>query len=169
MRRAVDADGRAQHLTCVVRRPALEAAIAAVAAAGPLDGVSMRRLLEPLRMVDVPVPQRATMDVDTWADANAVGATGGERRMSVSDEEFDRLLADWADRVRSELDIADAPLDIEQVLGVAGVAAHAVMRPAAPITTYLAGYAAGLAAAGGADAEAAARDVLDRVRRLAAP
>lgn len=89
--------------------------------------------------------------------------------MSVSDEEFDRLLADWADRVRSELGIADAPLDIEKVLGVAGVAAHAIMRPAAPITTYLAGYAAGLAAAGGADPEAAARDALDRVRRLAAP
>jgi hypothetical protein len=89
--------------------------------------------------------------------------------MSVSDEEFDRLLADWADRVRAELDIAGAPLDIEQVLGVAGVAAHAVMRPAAPITTYLAGYAAGLAVASGADAEAAARDALDRVRRLAAP
>lgn len=89
--------------------------------------------------------------------------------MSVSDEEFDRLLADWADRVRSELGIVDAPLDIEKVLGVAGVAAHAIMRPAAPITTYLAGYAAGLAAAGGADAEAAARDALDRVRRLAAP
>ncbi len=89
--------------------------------------------------------------------------------MSVSDEQFDRLLADWADRVRAELGIADAPLDIEQVLGVAGVAAHAVMRPAAPITTYLAGYAAGLAVAGGADAEAAARDALDRVRRLAAP
>jgi len=89
--------------------------------------------------------------------------------MSISDEEFDRVLADWADRVRSELGIADAPLDIQQVLGVAGVAAHAIMRPAAPITTYLAGYAAGLAAAGGADAEAAARDALDRVRRLAAP
>ena len=89
--------------------------------------------------------------------------------MSVSDEQFDRLLADWADRVRAELGIADAPLDFEQVLGVAGVAAHAVMRPAAPITTYLAGYAAGLAVAGGADAEAAARDALDRVRRLAAP
>jgi len=89
--------------------------------------------------------------------------------MSVSDEEFDRVLADWADRVRSELGIADAPLDIQQVLGVAGVAAHAIMRPAAPITTYLAGYAAGLAAAGGADAETAARDALDRVRRLANP
>ena len=89
--------------------------------------------------------------------------------MSVSDEEFDRVLAEWADRVRSELGIADAPLDIQQVLGVAGVAAHAIMRPAAPITTYLAGYAAGLAAAGGADAETAARDALDRVRRLAGP
>ena len=41
--------------------------------------------------------------------------------------------------------------------------------PPPPITTYLAGYAAGVAAAGGADAEAAARDALDRVRRLASP
>ena len=77
--RAVDADGRAQHLTCVIRRRALDDAIAAASDAGrSLDGVSMRRLLEPLRMVDVPVPPEATMDVDTWADANAVGATGGE-------------------------------------------------------------------------------------------
>lgn len=87
--------------------------------------------------------------------------------MSVSDEEFDRVLAEWADRVRAELEIPGAPLDIDRVLGVAGVAAHSVLRPAAPITTYLAGYAAGLAAAGGADAETAARDALDRVRRLA--
>ena len=162
-------DGRPQHLTCIVRRAALVTAIDAVGAGGSLDGVSMRRLLEPLRMVDVAVPERATMDVDTWADARAVGATEGGGTMSVSDEEFERLLADWADRVRAELGVPDAPLDIQQVLGVAGVAAHAVMRPAAPITTYLAGYAAGVAAAGGADAEAAARDALDRVRRLASP
>jgi len=75
--RAVDAEGRPQHLTCVVRRAALDAALDV---AGPLDGVSMRRLLEPLRMVDVEVPPTATMDVDTWADVSAVGATGGERR-----------------------------------------------------------------------------------------
>lgn len=77
--RAVDADGRPQHLTCVVRRVPLEAAIAALAAAGSLHGVSMRRLLEPLQLVDVRVPPSATIDVDTWADADAVGATGGER------------------------------------------------------------------------------------------
>ena len=78
--RAVDADGRAQHLTCVVRRAALEAAIAAASDGRSLDGVSMRRLLEPLRLVDVAVLPEATMDVDTWADADAVGATGGEGR-----------------------------------------------------------------------------------------
>ncbi|MGW4929518.1 NTP transferase domain-containing protein [Agromyces sp. NPDC004153] len=78
--RAVDADGRAQHLTCVVRRAALEAAVAAASDGRSLDGVSMRRLLEPLRLVDVAVPPEATMDVDTWADADAVGATGGEGR-----------------------------------------------------------------------------------------
>ena len=78
--RAVDADGRAQHLTCIVRRAALEAAIGAASADGSIDGVSMRRLLEPLRLVDVAVPDDATIDVDTWADADAVGATGGEGR-----------------------------------------------------------------------------------------
>jgi molybdopterin-guanine dinucleotide biosynthesis protein A len=74
--RAVDSGGRPQHLTCIVRSAALNAAIAAT---GPLDGVSMRRLLEPLRMLDVRVPSTATMDVDTWADADEVGATGGEK------------------------------------------------------------------------------------------
>lgn len=77
--RAVDAAGRPQHLTCMIRRTSLEAALAALAAVGPLDGVPMRKLLEPLHLVDVRVPPSATMDVDTWADAEAVGATGGER------------------------------------------------------------------------------------------
>ena len=78
--RAVDADGRPQHLTCIVRRAALVTAIDAIGAGGSLDGVSMRRLLEPLRLADVAVPERATMDVDTWADARAVGATEGGGR-----------------------------------------------------------------------------------------
>ncbi|WP_438853752.1 DUF6457 domain-containing protein [Agromyces sp. M3QZ16-3] len=82
-------------------------------------------------------------------------------------DDLHRVLADWADRVRAELDIAGAPLDLDLVLGVAGVAAHAVVRPAAPVTTYLAGYAAGLAAAAGADPDAAATDALERARRLA--
>ena len=67
----------ASHL--LVRRVALVMAIDAVG----LEDRSrrpMRRLLEPLRLVDVAVPERATMDVDTWADARAVGATEGGGR-----------------------------------------------------------------------------------------
>ena len=78
--RAVDAHGgrSTSPASSVVRRSIT--AIDAVGAGGSLDGVSMRRLLEPLRMVDVAVPERATMDVDTWADARAVGATEGGGR-----------------------------------------------------------------------------------------
>lgn len=75
--RAIDADGRAQHLLCLVRLPALAAAVDALAAAGPLEGASMRQLLAPLKLADIRVPVGATMDVDTWADAHAIGATGG--------------------------------------------------------------------------------------------
>ncbi|GAA2034811.1 hypothetical protein GCM10009819_18950 [Agromyces tropicus] len=82
-------------------------------------------------------------------------------------QELHRTLSEWADRVRAELDIPGAPLDLDGVLGLAGVAAHAVVRPAAPVTTWLAGYAAGVAAASGADPEAAAADALARARRLA--
>ena len=60
-----------------------------------------------------------------------------------SDDEFDALLQGWADEVRAALGIDEA-VDITAVLGLAGVAAHAVVRPAAPLTTYLVGFAAGL-------------------------
>ena len=44
----------------------------------------------------------------------------------------------------------------DEVLELAAVAAHSVVRPAAPVTTFLVGYAAGLAG-GGAEPEARAR------------
>ena len=53
----------------------------------------------------------------------------------------------WSASLARELDIADLEVDIDAVLALAGVAAHAVLRPAAPLTTYLVGYAAGRAAA----------------------
>jgi hypothetical protein len=43
-------------------------------------------------------------------------------------------------------------IDVAAILDLASVAAHSVMRPAAPLTTYLVGYAAGLAATAGNDA-----------------
>ena len=52
-------------------------------------------------------------------------------------------LHDWIDELCDVLDI-DAEIDEALVLDLARDAAHNVVRPAAPITTYLLGYAAGL-------------------------
>jgi len=52
-------------------------------------------------------------------------------------------LHDWIDELMDALDI-DTEFDEGLVLDVARRAAHRVQRPAAPITTYLLGYAAAL-------------------------
>jgi hypothetical protein len=71
------------------------------------------------------------------------------------------VLAEWNRRLSTALEIPAA--DIDAVLELAGVIAHSVVRPAAPITAYLVGYSAGLAAgnrvsdAGESDAIAVAR------------
>ena len=52
-------------------------------------------------------------------------------------------LDDWLTKVRAELEIPADALDTDLLLGLAGEAAHAVVRPAAPLTTYLVGVAVG--------------------------
>jgi hypothetical protein len=83
------------------------------------------------------------------------------------DDEFDAILEAWAAEVREALGI-EADVDIRAVLGLAGVAAHAVLRPAAPLTTYLVGFAAGRAAAAGQDPAEAAAEATRIARDLAA-
>jgi hypothetical protein len=63
----------------------------------------------------------------------------------------DISLDDWVATVAAELGISELDLDVEQVLDLASVAAHAVVRPAAPLTTFVAGLAAGLAGGSAAD------------------
>jgi len=82
-------------------------------------------------------------------------------------DDTDALLSAWADEVRAALGIDD-DVDIRAVLGLAGVAAHAIVRPAAPLTTYLVGFAAGRAAARGEDAAVAAAAATQVARDLAA-
>jgi hypothetical protein len=55
-------------------------------------------------------------------------------------------MQDWVTAVKTELDL-EVEVDVDLILDVAKDAAHAVQRPAAPVTTYL----LGLAVAGGAD------------------
>mgnify|MGYP006946474698 CR=1 FL=1 len=51
-------------------------------------------------------------------------------------------LHDWIDELCDALDIEEADLDEGLILDVAREAAHNVARPAAPITSFLLGFAA---------------------------
>ena len=77
-------------------------------------------------------------------------------------EQEDEALRQWCKKVAEATGVPELEVDLKTVLGLAGRAAHAVMRPAAPLTTFVVGYAAGVAAASGkvspADAFTAAAD-----------
>jgi hypothetical protein len=57
-------------------------------------------------------------------------------------------LKQWISALESELGLPTGTIDMKKVLDLARDAAHAVERPAAPLTTYAVGFAEGLAAAG---------------------
>lgn len=59
-------------------------------------------------------------------------------------------LPEWTQAVIAELGL-DVEVDVELVLDLARDAAHAVERPAAPLTTYLLGVAAAQRSVGGVD------------------
>lgn len=63
----------------------------------------------------------------------------------------DNALDQWVAALSAELGIEIDDLDVQALLDVARDAAHSVVRPAAPVSTFLIGYAAGLRAAGGDD------------------
>ncbi|WP_200807339.1 DUF6457 domain-containing protein [Demequina sp. NBRC 110053] len=65
----------------------------------------------------------------------------------------------WVEALAGELGIDTAEVDVEALLDIARDAAHSLVRPAAPITTFLVGYAV----AQGSSLE----DVSDSVRELA--
>jgi hypothetical protein len=56
-------------------------------------------------------------------------------------------LDSWVEALEAELGLPPGTVDVGAVLDLARDAAHAVARPAAPVTTYAVGYAEGLAAA----------------------
>lgn len=69
----------------------------------------------------------------------------------------------WCGRLLASLELEDTTVDVGAVLQLASVAAHAVVRPAAPLTTFIAGFAAGLAAGSGQADDAAAMGAAMRV------
>lgn len=78
----------------------------------------------------------------------------------------DALLASWSATLSEALNVTELTVDVKAVLALATDAAHLVVRPAAPLSTFIVGYAAGLAAAGGVDPQTAVSEATEIARRL---
>jgi hypothetical protein len=73
------------------------------------------------------------------------------------------VIDDWVAELCAALDVSPESVDVPALLDLAKDAAHQVERPAAPVTTYIVGLAAGRA---GAD-HAAIADLTRRAVALA--
>ncbi|MZD05491.1 NTP transferase domain-containing protein [Streptomyces sp. SID5785] len=143
-----DAEGRDQPLVAVYRRAALDRLLGTLTAEhGSLGGLPLRQITRRLRLVRVSDPDDpvASFDCDTWDD---IAAARSRIR------EHGRVLDEWISAAKDELGL-DLDVDTGVLLDLARDAAHGVARPAAPLTTFLVGYAAAQAG-GGPEAVAAA-------------
>lgn len=159
-----DPDGRDQPLVAAYRAEPLRREIALLATEhGSVTGLPLRALTAELDLTPVTAAAPlASFDCDTWDDLAAARA-----RI----REHGTVLEQWITAAKNELGI-DVAVDTKTLLDLARDAAHGVARPAAPLTTFLVGYAAARAEARGADpAEAvaeASRKVADLALRWAA-
>ncbi|MET7307514.1 NTP transferase domain-containing protein [Streptomyces sp. NPDC005571] len=143
----VDQDGRDQPLVAVYRAEPLRRELALLATEhGGLAGLPLRLLTHELDLARVEAGPLASFDCDTWEDI----ATARARI-----REHGTVLDEWITAVKNELGI-ELDVDTGVLLDLARDAAHGVARPAAPLTTFLVGYAAAKASDGGGGPEAVA-------------
>ncbi|MCA4133832.1 NTP transferase domain-containing protein [Arthrobacter sp. M4] len=161
---AVSPSGRKQPLAGIYRSEALRQEAASAAQSGTLTDGSVFALLARLDLLPVTVPEHSTADVDTWDDAAALGVaqpspaiqdSGTGRQIVKSQEE---TLEEWCRTLLRAFELEDVDVDVNRVLSLAGVAAHSVVRPAAPLTTFIAGFAAGMATGSGQAPDTASMD-----------
>ncbi|MER6918086.1 NTP transferase domain-containing protein [Streptomyces spiralis] len=152
-----DADGRDQPLVAAYRVHALRRELAALTRGhGALTGLPLRRLTAALDLTRIP-DHVASFDCDTWDDI----ATARARI-----REHGHVLDEWISAVKDELGI-DLDVDTGVLLDLARDAAHGVARPAAPLTTFLVGYAAAQGKGGPEAVAEAARKAADLALRWA--
>ncbi|MEU3736730.1 NTP transferase domain-containing protein [Streptomyces sp. NPDC032198] len=134
-----DPGGRDQPLVAAYRSASLKREIAELAAGHDgLTGLPLRSLTARLELTRV-TDAVASFDCDTWDDITAARA-----RI----REHGHVLDEWITAVKDELGI-ELDVDTGLLLDLARDAAHGVARPAAPLTTFLVGYAAARASEGG--------------------
>jgi molybdopterin-guanine dinucleotide biosynthesis protein A len=148
---ALDPDGRRQWLAAAYRTVAVRRVLDSLLVLEGVHGHRFGDLVDLLRVVDV--PRTDVQDIDTPEDL----ARAEERLRGAT------VLDDWTRELAAALGV-DLTVEVDTVLDLAGDAARAVVRPAAPVTTYLVGFAA---ARNGGDAAAVAEAVAT-ARALAA-
>lgn len=156
-----DAEGRDQPLVAAYRTgPLVRELTRLTHDFRGLAHLPLRALTEALRLTRVAAGPLASFDCDTWEDI----ATARARI-----REHGSVLDEWITAVKDELGI-ELDVDTGVLLDLARDAAHGVARPAAPLTTFLVGYAAARAGAeGGPEAVAeAARKAAALAKRWAA-
>ncbi|MEU3505848.1 NTP transferase domain-containing protein [Streptomyces hundungensis] len=154
-----DADGRDQPLVAVYRAEPLRRELALLATEhGSLAGLPLRLLVRELDLTRVTTDPLASFDCDTWEDLAAA-------RARIRDH--GGVLDEWITAVKNELGI-ELDVDTGVLLDLARDAAHGVARPAAPLTTFLVGYAAAKAGGEGKDVADAARKAAALANRWAA-
>nr|WSZ97156.1 molybdenum cofactor guanylyltransferase [Streptomyces sp. NBC_00857] len=142
-----DADGRDQPLVAAYRTEPLRRELALLATEyGSLSGLPLRLLSQELDLARVDAGPLASFDCDTWKDISTARA-----RI----REHGTVLDEWITAVKDELGI-ELDVDTHALLDLARDAAHGVARPAAPLTTFLVGYAAAKAGGDGPEAVAEA-------------
>ncbi|MDW4904729.1 NTP transferase domain-containing protein [Streptomyces sp. ADMS] len=152
-----DPGGRDQPLVAAYRASALRRELDALTLEhGGLTGLPLRRLAGALELIRVSDPV-ASFDCDTWDDIAAARA-----RI----REHGHVLDEWISAAKDELGI-DLDVDTGLLLDLARDAAHGVARPAAPLTTFLVGYAAGRAGGGPEEVAGATRKAVALALRWA--
>ncbi len=143
----VDAGGRDQPLVAAYRAEPLRRELALLATEhGSLFGLPLRLLTGELGLTRVAAGPLDSFDCDTWEN---IAAARSRIR------EHGHVLDEWMTAVKDELGI-ELDVDTGLLLDLARDAAHGVARPAAPLTTFLVGYAAAKAGGDGPQAVAEA-------------
>lgn len=132
-------DGRPQYLAARIRLDPLRRALATVA-----PGESLRRAYAPLRLDELAAPSALAADFDTLDDIRDGGASIPlAPRIGATMATLPEGLDTWNEHCATALGLDPAEVPLETLLSTTGVVAHSVVRPAAPITSFLVGLAAG--------------------------
>lgn len=123
----VDSEGFRQSLCAIYRVDSLESALKSLP---QLHNNSMRNVIAVLDLEEVTLEAEFAsnlLDIDTLDDLNRA-------------QSKERYVEKWLEEVRKALGVS-IDIDTDSILNVARDAAHAVERKAAPMTTFLLGYA----------------------------